>query len=358
MYTSWNFKQDVETDLNSLDELKEHIASDRQFEFSTSEIQDISFDEGLICTSNKNFPMTKKAFKDYCRLLGIPDPFARKIPTDLLYHNIDTLKARLAGDQIILVHDKKDKGIIRINKAPFVASPVDRIVDKLSAMNLSPVFIKTNSDRINMTLINEEVEEIMVEHNDPTKLGFCLRMSDATPSALIARAGLWRFVCSNGVILGQNFGFIRQKVKVGNSPEIILNTFFEQIANLNTKMDKIKNGLVAMVNTELTDREAMKIWSKVKRHTSDLNIADSVLGISEDERKALKALIRARDVQLRLGAFREDSTDLEDKPFRGSIYNIYNQITDKAKGYPLDIRLKLETIGGELFNLNCIKNAA
>lgn len=362
MYKDWDFKSNKEKQLTSLEELSDFVAEQRNFDSKAHEVQTLDVKEGKLFIGEEQHVMTKSAFKDFCRLLGIPDPFAKRISDDLLQYNIDNLKYRLSGEYVSLLTDPSDGGIVRINQTPFLGSPVQDITTRLKAMSLDPVWIKADLDRIDVALVNNEVGEILAEKGDPSKVAIRLRMSDTTAKPITARAGLYRMVCSNGTLLGNDFGSIRTRIKAERDPQLILNTFFEQLNGMEMRMDKISDGLTSMVKTDLNDREAYAIWKKVSKST-DQETADLCLNIDAAQRTALKAGVKARDHQVALGTFRTNNFDISDQPFTlngdtVSVYDVYNNITNRAKNYPLPEQMKMESIGGSLFDLDSIKKAA
>jgi len=359
MYKDWTFLNNPELSFESLGQLKEHIISERQFELTTHPIEQIKInvegpEEGTIQWNGEPMLMTQNAFKNFCRILGIPDPFARKIPVDLLSTNINRLETFNSGEEITLVHDK-DGNVIGINKAPFVRQPIESIIDRFIETDLEPVFIHADYDKIAIATTDPKFGEIMADKGDPSKIGFVINGTDTTSKPLTARTGLYRMICSNGVIMGQDFGYIKIRFRGVEDYINRVNTFFNQLDSMELRMEEISNRLISMTKIKLTDREAFNIWKKINKYTQNPDLADSCLNIDEDQRVLLKSTIRARDMSLKRGTFRANNIDISDQPFGGTVYDTYNKITSRAKEFNLETRQKLEKVGGEIFELDCLE---
>lgn len=343
---------------------KEHVnvkdmteALDKVKEFETKTVSvsfadtKISLNGGVaLVTKDEKRKMTKWSLQSLCKFLGIPDPFARKIPVDLLRENISRLLQEKKEDAINLLIGKENEvvNIVKANYKPFQ--------NREFLLKLDPFFRERNVEWESMRLgyrgfdlniIDPSIKPLEPKVGDITKIGFGIINSDTGYRDAIAKVYLFRLTCVNGATLTEDWGIIRRDSNRKISLERDFTHFIDKCKNLRIDVNRLNDIYHKMPETNLTDFQVESVWSATNR-VAGLEQADAVINKNEDGRKAILHLVsskRAHNRQLFIDEVKQpEPTDV-------NAYNTYNRITDDSKRYTWQDALRLQAIGGRIISM-------
>lgn len=294
--------------------------------------------------------MTQWSLQSLCRLLGIPDPFARKIPIDLLHKNISRLLEEKRGDIIFLLVGTENE-IVNIVKSNYKPFPNETLLHELDKMfKEKPVdleSIRLCYKGFDLNIVDPSVKPLEPKVGDITKIGFRVVNSDTGFRDAVGKLYLYRLSCVNGATLTDDWGSVRRDANRKISIEKDLDHFINKLQNLKVDFDKVSEVYNKMPETYLTDYQVESVWKAVSR-VAGPEQADSVIDKNEDGRKGILHLVsakRAHNRQLFVEALKEaEPTDV-------NAYASHNRITDSSKRYPWDTALQLQAIGGRMISM-------
>ena len=285
--------------------------------------------------------ITKYGFERFCGVLGIPRPFARKIPEDLLFNNIKRLQQSYSDMDIAILERPDDGGI-----ASIVATPYDEYSygEMLAALGEKPCIVafeigerllRMNFEIEKTTFPAREVDDLFYVHN-------FICGSTVKETSLRAFSGLYRTQCSNSYI-GPYMGNIKANYML--SKDTRLNRFSDICLNFKSDVyNRMKQNMPAFPERLLNESEFSTIWKSVKTVIGKSE-ADVILKTSEEERKQI--LRRVNVWQKENQEFQVEGIALHPEvPMAVLAYDTVNSITERAQAFDGAERFKLEKIGG------------
>lgn len=301
--------------------------------------------------TDETMKITQWSLQSLCRFLGIPDPFARKIPIDLLQKNISRLLQEKRGDFVSLLIGKENE-IVNIVKANYKPFENDKLLSKLNALFNNGKSIEWESMRVgprgfDLNVVDPSIKPLEPKVGDITKIGFRIVNSDTGFRDAIAKVYLFRLACTNGATLTDDWGAVRRRANRNISEERDLEYFVNGVQNLNINFDRLKTVYDKMPETFLTDFQVEGVWKAISR-VAGPEQADAVIEKDEEGRKAILHLVtakRAHNRQLFVEALKEPAaTDV-------NAYNTHNRITDASKQYKWQDALRMQSIGGRMISM-------
>lgn len=353
MYEELDFAPEKEyINVSSMDKaITEVDAFDTTFQkVSLADIQ-VSLDSSanLIVGSDIR-KMSQWSLQSLCRFLQIPDPFARKIPIDLLQKNITRLLREKKDEGVNLLVGKGNE-VVNIVKATYKPFPNKLFLTELDKLfknkNMEWESMRIGPRGFDLNVIDPSIKPLEPKVGDITKIGFRILNSDTGDRDAMARLYLFRLACLNGATMTSDWGIVRRDSNKKISLNKDFEYFIQNVQNLKVNFDSLVTVYNKMPETSLTDFQVESVWKAVNR-IAGKEQADVVIEKDEEGRKAILHFVdfkRSYNRQL----FAEDlkkpeSTDV-------NAYDTYNRVTDCSKKYCWKGALQLQAIGGRILSM-------
>jgi hypothetical protein len=306
-------------------------------------------EKGEIVLEGEAITTTEWAFVNFCRLLGIPKPFAYAIPDDLLL----TITHRLATidpDRYMKFH-RTEKGIIGVTSDRYDPVDVKDCLIQIAATNdemkeLELQGINLSDRGIDVKYLNNELPNLEPEVGDITKIGYSVKDSDTGSVDLQARAYLYTLQCENGAVLPNEWACLRRLKNKKLSKETSVLNFMTRLKNFQMKTDRLAERFNLMGKTPITDKCYYKYWRSLRSITGESR-ADDIFETEKDKRKEIAKKIRCRDRANKECIF-SMAPEQPDEEMDMTYYKIYSRITNATKRYRLDKFDKLQELGGRM----------
>ncbi len=344
MYDHISFPNERELAFRSKEELAS-LANAYQYTTNKVDIRDIVVNDNGTVTwpGHEQVPITEHGFRHFCKLLRIPDPFAKHIPWDLLQHNIRELTHVTSKEAS--VHFYEDDGqpvIANIARGDFTPVPHTTFLEVFADRDLDFVrgIISDHSLSIETTSELEGFGDIQVQVGDITKTG--IKFYNSVTGFIQSRAllFLYRLVCTNGCTLPMRQGVAKLRMKAGRNLDVVLGKFIRDVEQLLTNQEKIKECFAAL-QAPLAHEQFVQYWKGLNKIVVDPEYVDEqLMGVSEDIRKLVFAEVKAVKA--------EDITPDEFSTVLPLGYTIYNNVTSEAQTFRQLEREKLESYAGKI----------
>ncbi len=332
-----------EANVTNLEDGIARLESDFRVEHAETVLENIALEaEGYLTHKGERHPLTAWALESLCGVIGIPAGFAQRIPWDLLQYNFEQLKADLDRD-VLLVLGRERALINVIEQRKFGYFPA-KSVDVLQGLRGLERKLEVKSLRIadrglEVSFVDPDLGTLEPKKGDITAIGLRLTNSETGYAGLEASSFLWRVVCTNGAVLRKKWGGTTWAYDPRMSYERSLADFFGQLKGQSLAVNSLANMYNGMLQKQLTVSGLINLWRRVDRITEPAH-ADSILGLAEEERKAL--LKGTKEDGAREDS-RKQETDI-------SYWRAYNAITERARAYDFLRWRQLERLGGELID--------
>jgi len=357
MYEDYSFIEETEVTVPTFTEALELVA-ERDYQSITTTFGKLGVsDAGQIVIDGTDHEITEWGFEKFCGLLGIPRPFARKIPEDLLKENVDRLlKEKNEAEELQFFSSKKGLiGVGRKNYDPFVGSDFLTQMSVLKDIELQSAIINERGVTVNYF---KDIPDIEPVQGDTVKVGFNVHNSDTGGTSTMSNLYLYRLVCENGATMREAWGSAKRTYNKKIAKETALLNFYNQTEQLSTNAGLLVECLKDAVDTDATDEHLQKAWGSLKRVIGSEARIDDALEIQEEERKTMFKEVSKRKTRNRSGLI--NNQPLESPITIGrSYYDLFNQVTAMEKNHKLDEKVTIRKIGGDMiYNLLKVKAAA
>jgi hypothetical protein len=286
--------------------------------------------------------VTRFGFENLCSILGIPNPFARMIPPDLLFTNIERLQKENADKKIVLL-ERPDGSIANVVKSPYKELPYSTVlapfIEKEGIKN-----IDIGETLMKVTLTFDETKFNGIGVDDTMFIGTFLYASILKVRPLHVQSGFYRTHCENSFI-APYLGKITADYKLEGEERVlrfaeVLRCWDDDVFN------RVKSNYSVFEHRFLFAHEFANFWRKVNRVLGQSE-TDLLFHTHEEARKdtishATQWLSENKRARL-LG-------EAIDEPIITTFgaYDVVNAITKKAQDFHEVDRYELEKIGGEL----------
>jgi len=317
---------------------------------SLSDVQ-VSLNGGANLTvGSDSRKMTQWSLQSLCRILGIPDPFARKIPVDLLQENISRL-LREKSEGVVSLLVGKENEVVNIVCAAYKPFYNETFLSKISEL-FKDKPVEWESMRIgprgfDLNVIDPSMKPLEPQVGDITKIGFQIMNSDTGFRDAVANLYLFRLTCVNGATLTEDWGVVRRRANRNISLDKDFGYFMDGVKHLKANFGRLGKVYNKMPETNLTDFQVESVWKATNRIAGPEQ-ADAVIEKDENGRKAIIHSVtakRAHNRQLFVEELKEPS------PTDVNSYGTYNRITDASKQYKWQQALQLQRIGGRIISM-------
>lgn len=298
--------------------------------------------DGTFDVNGSTLNGTRYALKGLCKILRIPNPFASRIPVDLLQKNIDRLGEEADFEAKFIT--RKDGTIVNFVKADFVGVPhpllFEPLVEKYRGAEQLGGFISDNWLAVSFTKGEGETFKSFTGNspNDHYDMGVVVINSPTGHITTQARVLLHRLVCMNQVIGPSNFDVVKCRPKPNRDLEAVVNNFIKGIDGLYYDLGQLQD-MVKSMDRAITAKELKSVFNAVKKITGDMEFVDGeILQMDSTDRKEILTELR----KFKQGQIEEPPTpDI-------NLYDVFNNITEQAKTFDQEARYKLETYAGKL----------
>jgi len=298
-------------------------------------------EEGTINTNLGESRMTSSGLKTLCKTLRIPDPFAGRIPFDLLQHNISRLCQGSDGMRMVKrADDGVVTGFLPSNKG--VLSHEDLlnvVIKKMSDTGYnSSEFQFTDSQMLVSVLSDLDIEPKV---GDISKIGQLITNPSIGLNYLSSRLFTHRLTCLNGAVMPKAMGSVRVRFNSEDSEESALLAFGRKVAKLSLQESSITMRYIKMSNERCPEQLWASAWGGVNRITGDNEESDSIFDVSEDRRNQIKHMAKLSSNPATVPA------DIQPL-VTASCYEVFNQVTYGAHSMvSLSDKQKMWTVGGK-----------
>lgn len=275
----------------------------------------------------RSLPISRYALSQLGTKIGVPARYLEKCVAsgriDLAQDNVNSWLEDYNKDLFIREYNGGIRGILSNKYSVCDSHEILQVVD--DCVDLSQYKVKgsyLNEERLHLRLISKEMLPI---DGEDLFVGLFIDSSDVGRSILTVKFGIYKQVCTNGLVIARAGG-----------------TLFEQ-RHIGISAEEFHEGLVAsMSNVDLLTENAIEWVESARRKDNRW----SVNGGHEDEIKEFIAHIRQ---QTNLS---EDSAnkviDLMQTKYEDSRWGLINSITEVAQDFTLERRLELERIAGNI----------
>lgn len=259
---------------------------------------------GEITIGTTTYNCTKWAFEQFCARLGIPRPFAKKIPADLLLGNITRLiqEAAAGSDTKLGFHFASYPGaagapnkeiIIGCTKEDYAFVDADDFLTAAAAMDgqgytLGDLVVTDRMIDVDMLVDNQVVT---TAKGVKYFVGINLRSSDCGDVNPTARLCLYQEDTPGkyklGMVLSTEWGRVD---RIRNKKMTIETTFANFMGHVGEMIKPIAQLQTALNNSTTrtpTDAQVKNYYETFNRAIDNKEAIDEILGWTEDERKAI-----------------------------------------------------------------------
>lgn len=275
----------------------------------------------------ESFPISRYALSQLGTKIGVPARYLEKCIAsgrlDLAQDNVNSWLEDYNKDLFIREYNGGIRGILSSKYSVCDSHEILEVLD--DCVDLSQYKIKgsfLNEERLHLRLISREMLPI---DGEDLFAGLFIDSSDVGRSILTVKFGIYKQVCTNGLVIARAGGTLFEQKHIGISAE------------------EFHGGLVASLsNVDLLTENAIEWVNSARRKENRW----SVNGGHEDEIKEFIAHIRQ---QTNLS---EDSASkvisLMQTKYEDSKWGLINSITEVAQDFTLERRLELERVAGNI----------
>ena len=275
----------------------------------------------------RNFPISRYALGQLGSKIGVPSRYLEKCiesgRLDLAQDNVNSWLEDYNKDFFIREYNGNIRGILSSKYSVCDSHEILEVVN--DAVDLSNYKIKgsyLNEERLHVRLISREMLPI---DGEDLFAGLFIDSSDVGRSILTVKFGIYKQVCTNGLVISRAGG-----------------TLFEQ-KHIGISADEFHQGLVASLNNvdELTEH-AVELVQMAKSKSSHYNVDN----LSQEDFDAFVASIKNTTNLSTESASKV--INLMQTKYDSSRWGLINGLTEVAQDYTLERRIELERIAGNM----------
>ena len=275
----------------------------------------------------RNFPISKYALGQLGGKIGVPVRYLEKCiesgRIELAQDNVNSWLEEFNKDLFIREYNGKIRGVLSNKYSVCDSHEILKVVD--DTVDLSKYKIKgsyLNEERLHLRLVSKEM--LPIEGED-LFAGLFIDSSDVGRSILTVKFGIYKQVCTNGLIISRAGG-----------------TLFEQ-KHIGISADEFHSGLVkSLKNVDELTEHAIEMVEYARSMSSHYEVNN----LTEEPMAEFIQIIRNR-TNLSV----ESATkviDLMKTKYNSSKWGLINSITEVAQDFTLERRLELERIAGDM----------
>lgn len=284
--------------------LQARAKSDRSLSFSSIAVNA----DGTVSIAGIKYKATKWAFEQLCARLGIPRPFAKKIPPDLLLDNISRLikeKAQSPNDQIKLHFVKMGTAAIATQEDVLVGCTKDdyMFVEAIDFLTAAASMDGNGYHLENLTVGDRLIEvDLLIDNmiiTTPTSksqfhVGVNLRSSDIGDVNPTARLMLKDITKNITFVLSTEWGRVDRVRNKKVTIETSFTNFMGHVREMIIATKPLEASLERVDQEASTDVELKNWFDTFNRAIDNKEAIDSLLAWTEDARKDMWKQISTR----------------------------------------------------------------
>lgn len=275
----------------------------------------------------RSLPISRYALGQLSTKVGVPANYIEKCVRsgriDLAQDNVNSWLEDFNKDLLIREHNGRVRGVLSnkysICDSHEILEAVDDAVD-LSKYKIKGSFL--NEERLHVRLVGREMLPI---DGEDLFAGLFLDSSDVGRNILTVKFGIYKQVCTNGLVIARAGG-----------------TLFEQ-KHIGITAEEFHSGLVkSLQNIDILTENATE-WVRRAKHRDN---HWSSISEYEDDIEEFVAYIRQQTNLSNESAHKV--IDLMQTKYEDNRWGLINGITEVAQDFTLERRLELERIAGNL----------
>ena len=272
----------------------------------------------------KNLLMSPHSLSQLCGKLGVPARYIEKCIENgyinLAQDNINSWIDGYNKNLFIREYDGRIRGVLSSKYSVCDSHEILGVLKDeidIGKYNVKGSFL--NEERLHLRLVNKEM--LPVDGED-LFAGLFVDSSDVGRHILTVRFGIYKQICTNGLILAKASGVLFEQRHIGIAPE----EFKENLHNSLKGIDELTEKTLEHIE------EARKIGNK--------------FSLNSDEMEDIIQTIRQQTSLTEEGA--EKVVVFMKEKYEDSRWGYINALTEVAQDYTLEKRLELEKIAGGL----------
>lgn len=270
---------------------------------------------------DQSIPLSDLAAGHLCGKLKVPSRYFNRLVdegfNDLAAENINCWLEDNPKELFLREYDGRIRGVLSgsysVYDAPEILKTVAEVFEP-DSFKLKGSFI--NEERLHLRLIENKMMNV---EGEDLFAGISLDSSDVGRSGLQVRFFVWKQVCTNGMVIAQSAANLFRQKHIGITHDDFAAGLTEGLETFYTLKDKIADQITA---------------------TSKIPVKEDIEELLEDIKKATNLPDDSANEVIEFMVQKYDRTQ----------WGLINGITEVAQKYPLERRLELETIAGDLLH--------
>jgi len=308
--------------------------------------------KGSIIFEGQEKKISQRGMESFFKILGIPLQFARKLPTDLLLHNVSKLTADNPSAPIFVL-ERPNAEIASIVGDPYSEIPYSDILGNFTERPVRSIEMSESLLKVCFTFDNLKVSDLN-DNQDTLYVGEFLVASLTKLSGLQAYVGLYRTQCENSFIMPL---LGRLKANYLKKEDARLSRFVAAFECYNTDtVATVLGNLAQKKQAKLKEYQVKQVWERMSKIMSKSD-ADILFSFDEDMRNSFlskaKGYLSEYKQAEKLGLPLPTPTET---PY--DCYKVANEITNIAHTRSFDAvdQLKAEMVGGNILQWMIFNN--
>ena len=275
----------------------------------------------------RDFPISRYALGQLGSKIGVPVRYLEKCiesgRIDLAQDNVNSWLEDYNKDLFIREYDGGIRGILSSKYSVCDSHEILKVVD--DAVDLRNYKIKgsyLNEERLHVRLISKEM--LPIEGED-LFAGLFIDSSDVGRSILTVKFGIYKQVCTNGLVIAKAGGTLFEQKHIGISSE----EFHQGLVASLSRVDELTEYAIGSIERT---RERYNHWDSNSEHPEEIqefiNYIRQQTNLSQDSASKVINLMNTKYEDTRWG--------------------LINSITEVAQDFTLERRLELERIAGNM----------
>ena len=277
--------------------------------------------------SVKEFPISRYALGQLGGKIGVPVRYLEKCiesgRIDLAQDNVNSWLEDYNKDLFIREYNGSIRGVLSSRYSVCDSHEILKVLDDaIDTRNYKVKGSYLNEERLHVRLIGKEMLPI---DGEDLFAGIFIDSSDVGRSILTVKFGIYKQVCTNGLVIAKAGGTLFEQRHIGISAE----EFHEGLVASLSRVDELTEYAIGSIKRT---RERHNHWSASSEY--------------EDDIKEFINYIRQQTNLSQDGASKV--IDLMNTKYEDTRWGLINSITEVAQDYTLERRLELEKIAGNL----------
>lgn len=278
-------------------------------------------------TSIQEFSISRYALGQLGSKIGVPARYLEKCITsgrlDLAQDNVNSWLEDYNKDLLIREYDGTIRGILSSKYSVCDSHEILKVVsDTIDTRNYKVKGSYLNEERLHVRLISKEMLPI---DGEDLFAGLFIDSSDVGRSILTVKFGIYKQVCTNGLMIARAGGVLFEQKHIGISAD----EFHEGLVASLKNVDLLTENAVEWVNRA---KSRYNHWNINSEHPEEIqefvNYIRQKTNLSDESANKVIALMRDR--------------------YEDNRWGLINSITEVAQDFTLERRLELERIAGNL----------